>query len=95
MFDHRRERPFYGICRRTGRELDHTVAKRFRDVRRCRLLTHTGVGLWAMLHLVVSNSGPPPLPDTERSFGRSDASRIDTSVRGDVIDLAARSTDIH
>ncbi len=29
MFDHRREHPFYGICRRTGRELDHTVAKRF------------------------------------------------------------------
>ena len=29
MFDHRREHPFYGICRRTGGELDHTVAKRF------------------------------------------------------------------
>jgi hypothetical protein len=48
-----------------------------------------------MLHLVVSNSSPLPLPDIERSFGKSYASRIDTSVRGDVIDLAARSTDIH
>jgi hypothetical protein len=28
-------------------------------------------------------------------FGGSDASRVDTSVRGDVVDLAARSTDIH
>ena len=95
MFDHRREHPFYGIFRRTGGELDHTVAKRFSDGRRCRLLTHTGVGIWAMIDLVVANSGPPPLPDIERSFGKSYASRIDTSVRGDVIDLAARSTDIH
>jgi hypothetical protein len=32
---------------------------------------------------------------TGRSFGRSDASRITTSVRGDVIDFASRNTDIH
>ena len=28
------------------------------------------------------------------SFGGPDASRVDTSVRGDIVDLAARSTDI-
>jgi hypothetical protein len=28
MFDHRREHPFYGICKRTGCELDHAVADR-------------------------------------------------------------------
>ena len=28
-------------------------------------------------------------------FGGSDASWVDTSVRGDVVDLAARSTDVH
>ena len=27
-------------------------------------------------------------------FGRSDASRVDTSVRGNVVDLAARNADI-
>ena len=36
-----------------------------------------------------------PVPDIRRSSGGSDASRVDTSVRGDVVDLAARSTDIH
>jgi hypothetical protein len=36
-----------------------------------------------------------PVPDIRRSTGGSDASRVDTSVRGDVVDLAARSTDIH
>ena len=30
-----------------------------------------------------------------RSFGGSDASRVDTAIRGDVVDLAARRTDIH
>ena len=53
------------------------------------------VGLWAMVRLVVSNSGHPPVPDIRRSFGGSDASRVDTSVRGDVVDLAARNADIH
>jgi hypothetical protein len=43
-----------------------------------------------MVRLVVSNSGHPPLPDIGRSFGGSDASRVDTSVRGDVVYLAAR-----
>ena len=95
MFDHRREHPFYGICRRTGGELDHTVAKRFLRRSAAPSLTHTEVGSGHLLHLVVSNYRPQPLPDIERSFGRSNASRIDTSVRGDVIDLAARSADIH
>jgi len=52
-------------------------------------------GLRAMVRLVVSNSGHPLLPDIGRSFGGSDASRVDTPVRGDVVDLAARSADIH
>jgi hypothetical protein len=47
------------------------------------------------VRLVVPNSGHPPLPDVGRSFGGSDASRVDTSVRGDVVDLAACSADIH
>jgi hypothetical protein len=34
-------------------------------------------------------------PKGSRSSGGSDASRIDTSVRGDIVDLAARRTDIH
>ena len=88
MFDHRREHPFYGICRRTGCELDHAVAKGF-----C-LLTHTGVGLGNGAGRV-SFRPPPPLPDIGRSSGGSDASRVDTSVRGDIVDFAARSTDIH
>ena len=91
MFDHRREHPFYGICRRTGCELDHAVAKRFRDVRRRRLLTQSA----SAVRLTVSDSDHPPLPDIGRSFAESDASRIDRAVRGDVGDLAARSTDIH
>lgn len=48
-----------------------------------------------MVHLVVSNSGPHQLPDIGRSFGRSDASRIDTSIRGDVFDLTARDTNVY
>ena len=87
MFHHRREHPFYGICRRTAGEPDHTAAKGF------RLLTHTGVGLGNGAGRV--SFRPPPLPDIGRSFGRSDASRIDTAVRGDIVDLAARSADIH
>lgn len=43
-----------------------------------------------MVRLVVSNSGPPPLPDIGRSFGGSDARLVHTSVRGDVLDLAVR-----
>jgi hypothetical protein len=91
MFDHRREHPFYGICRRTGCELDHAVAKGFRDVRRRRLLTQSA----SAVRLTVSTSGHPLLPDIGCSSGGSDASRVDTSVRGDIVDLAARSTDIH
>ena len=34
-------------------------------------------------------------PGNGRSFSRSDASRITASVRDDVIDFAARNTDIH
>ena len=34
-------------------------------------------------------------PDIGCSSGGSDASRVDTSVRGDIVDLAARRTDIH
>lgn len=37
----------------------------------------------------------PYLAEIERSFGGSDAPRVNTPVRGDVVDLAARSTDIH
>jgi hypothetical protein len=36
-----------------------------------------------------------PVPDIRHSSGGSDASRVDKAVRGDVVDLAARSTDIH
>ena len=41
-----------------------------------------------------------PIPTVHRcqistSFGGSDASRVGISVRGDVVDLAARNTDIH
>src|SRR6266850_8339190 len=36
-----------------------------------------------------------PAPDIRRSSGGSDASRVNKAVRGDVVDLAARSTDIH
>src|SRR6266478_5295431 len=88
MFDHRREHPFYGICRRTGCELDHAVAKRFRER---RLLTQSA----SAVRLTVSTSCHPLLPDIGCSSGGSDASRVDTSVRGDIVDLAARSTDIH
>jgi hypothetical protein len=41
------------------------------------------------------HSGHPPLADIGRSLGGSDASRVNTSVRGEVVDLAARDTDIH
>jgi hypothetical protein len=41
------------------------------------------------------NSRYPPLPDIGRSFGGSDALRVNTSVRGEVVDLAARDTDIN
>ena len=48
-----------------------------------------------IVRLVVSIPAIHPVPDIRRSSGGSDASRVDTSVRGDVVDLAARSTDIH
>jgi hypothetical protein len=59
------------------------------------VLTHTGSrpagnGASGRVH-----SGHPPLPDIGRSFGGSDALRVNTSVRGEVVDLAARDTDIH
>src|SRR6476660_9101574 len=95
MFDHRREHPFYGICRRTGGEPDHTVAKTFS--RRSAMPPFDpywsrplGNGASARVPF-----RPPPLPDIGRSFGRSDASRIDTAVPGDIVDFAARSPDIH
>ena len=47
-----------------------------------------------MVRLVVSNSGHPPSPDIARSFGGPDSSRVDRSVRGDVVDLAARRADV-
>ncbi len=53
------------------------------------------VGLRAMGRLVVSDFDRQPLPRYRTSFGGSDASRVDSPVRGDVIDLAARSADIH
>jgi hypothetical protein len=37
----------------------------------------------------------PYLADIERSLGGSDAPRVVSPVRGDVLDLAARSADIH
>jgi hypothetical protein len=62
--------------------------------RACLQVTHIPeVGLRAMVRLV--GSGHPPLPDIGRSFGGSDALRVNTSVRGEVVDLAARDTDIH
>ena len=90
MFDHRREHPFYGICRRTGRELDHASPKGFATFGDA-FLTQSA----SAVRLTVSTSGHPPLPDIGCSSGGSDASRVDTSVRGDIVDLAARSTDIH
>ena len=58
MFDHRRELPFYySICRRTRGELNHTVQNIFATFGDSVFFDHTGVGLWAMVHLVVSNSG--------------------------------------
>src|SRR6266481_1569559 len=90
MFDHRREHPFYGICRRTGCELDHAVAKRFRDVRRRRLLTQSA----SAVRLTVSTSAIHAVPDIRPSSGGSDASRVDRTVRGDVVDLAARNADV-
>jgi hypothetical protein len=53
------------------------------------------VGLWALARLVVFNSGHPRLPIIGHSFGGSDASRVDISVRRDVVYLTARSADIH
>jgi hypothetical protein len=50
------------------------------------------VGLWAN---GASGRVHPSLPDIGRSFGGSDALRVNTSVRGEVVDLAARYTDIH
>jgi hypothetical protein len=57
--------------------------------------THTGsrpAGKWCAGRV---HSGHPPPPDIGRSFGGSDTLRVNTSVRGEVIDLAARDTDIH
>jgi hypothetical protein len=53
------------------------------------------VGLRAIVASGRVHSGHPPLPDIGRSFGGSDASRVNTSVRGEVVNLAARDTDIH
>ena len=59
-------------------------------------LTPSGSRPRGMVRLDVSNAGHPLVPDiTHSSMGGSDASRIDRVVRGDVVDLAARGTDIH
>ena len=47
-----------------------------------------------MVHPVVSNFGHPSAPDIRRSSSGPDASWVDISVRGDVVDLAARDADI-
>jgi hypothetical protein len=56
-------------------------------------IPEVGPGEWC------ARSCPVPaihsVPDIRRSSGRSDASRVDISVRGDVVDLATRRTDIH
>jgi hypothetical protein len=48
------------------------------------------VGLRAMVRSVVYHCQTPDVHSADR-----DASRITTSVRGDVVDFAARNTDIH
>jgi hypothetical protein len=48
-----------------------------------------------MVRLVVSNSGHPSGARYPTFIQRPDASRVNKAVRGDVVDLAARSTDIH
>jgi hypothetical protein len=50
------------------------------------------VGLRAMVRLVV-HSGHTPLPDIGRLFGGSDALRVNTSVRGEVVDRAGPCED--
>ncbi len=60
-----------------------------------RAWTHTGSRPRAMVRLVVSNSGHPFGPNVRRSSSGSDASRVDRAVRGDVVDFAARGTDVH
>jgi hypothetical protein len=54
------------------------------------------VSLWALMRLVVSPIPVihPYLAGIERSFGGSDAPRVGISVRGNVVNLAASSTDI-
>ena len=59
------------------------------------LVTQTGSRPRAMVRLVVSNSGHPFGPNVRRSSSGSDASRVDRAVRGDVVDFAARGTDVH
>jgi len=58
-------------------------------------LTHTGSGPLGNDASSRVRPSHPYLADIERSFGGSDASRVNTSVRGEVVDLAARDTDIH
>jgi hypothetical protein len=50
------------------------------------------VDVCATTRLIVPNSDRCKI---STSFGGSDASRVNTSVRGEVVDLAARDTDIH
>ncbi len=77
----------------TSAHLGRADAARFG--RHGRLLTPTGsrpLGNDASSRVRPSH---PYLAEIERSFGGSDAPRVNTPVRGDVVDLAARSTDIH
>jgi hypothetical protein len=50
----------------------------------------------AMLHLAVFACAPLTLvAGFGCSFGGSDASRVDTSTRRDIVDLAARGANVH
>jgi hypothetical protein len=54
--------------------------------------TKPEVGACATRRLIVPNSDCCKISTL---FGGSDASQVNTSVRGEVVDLAARDTDIH
>jgi hypothetical protein len=51
------------------------------------------VGFWVLARLEVSNLAVYGW-QMSHPFGGSDASRVDTLVRGDVVDLAARNADV-
>jgi hypothetical protein len=81
----------------TGREHVCLPGKSGNDRRAVKVarLTHIGSrpagnGVSGRVHF-----GHPPVPDIGRSFGGSDALRVNTSVRGEVVNLAAHDADIH